>query len=359
MNRLIHIAFAAVGLAGASASASEGQPIVITPENVELTNAGNVKFPVDFTQLSTPGDVEQTTDIKLWFHAEGKVVQCDMVKGETANATALCAQAMARAQLSFAPGFSQPLRRGFVIVRVMVTPSRIYQLEPDHPIDFSGGNAAVSMTLALSTQPNGAASPHCSVASGFLPWRDQTKLSDEVQSQICTAFLDRRANGEEPCRALGSPASPLPSIYQCHIAARPGAFTSSVQRHAAEVPEYVHADVRYPPDDTPPADRLGAQDGQLQPRIGSSDYPPLMLRLGLSGRVQMLLGVRSDGGIATCRPLVSSGTAALDNATCALLARRGRYEFRTTPAYQGLRYATTSISWALPTSSIPAIPGYR
>ena len=148
-------------------------------------------------------------------------------------------------------------------------------------------------------------------------------------------------------------------IYECRIAARPGAFTTSVQRHATEVPEYVHADLRYPSDDTAPADRLGAQDGQLQSGIGANDYPPMMLRMELSGRVQMLLGVKRDGGIATCRPLSSSGTAALDNATCSLLVRRGHYGFNTALDYQGLRYAKASINWALPMAPIPAIPGYR
>ena len=100
MKRIFQVVIIAAGLAGASASASDRQSIDISPDNVELTNAGNVKFPIDFTQLGTPGDVEQTTNVKLWFDAQGKAIQCDTVKGEAANATILCNQAMAHAQLS-------------------------------------------------------------------------------------------------------------------------------------------------------------------------------------------------------------------------------------------------------------------
>lgn len=350
--RRLTSAVIAAGLFAVAAPASAGgrQPIDITPDNVELTNAGALDFPVDLSKLNLPGGAPQEMQVKLWFDAEGRVVGCDPVKGDAANAATLCGQGMAHGRLSLMPGFGEPIRRGFIVVSITVTPSRTYQLEPERPIAFSGAGTGLAMNLVLGPQPDGGGARHCSVNfGGFLPGtQDRGTLSDAAQAAICTAFNERETKGEMPCPTFSAPPTVRWTGFECHVAARPGAFTTSVRHQASAVLQYVHADLRYPPDDSAPAERLNPADGDMVVPPGGANYPPLLVRWGVQGRVQALLGVKSDGTITTCRPLESSGTAALDNATCSMFVRRAHYRFATPPSYMGLRFAKATVNWKLP-----------
>ena len=55
------------------------------------------------------------------------------------------------------------------------------------------------------------------------------------------------------------------------------------------------------------------------------DYPPEARRAGAQGRVAFELAARPDGRVYFCRIMRSSGSAALDAATCRILRARVRY----------------------------------
>jgi len=116
-------------------------------------------------------------------------------------------------------------------------------------------------------------------------------------------------------------------------------------------PAYRNATIIYPPDTVPESDRLRAVDGKLIFSIMGDDYPPAAIRYGLESVTAVQLGISRDGTIKTCRPLTSAGpaTAYLDNNSCALFLRRGRYEFSAdAPAYDGLRYVNRTLRWKMP-----------
>jgi protein TonB len=59
--------------------------------------------------------------------------------------------------------------------------------------------------------------------------------------------------------------------------------------------------------------------------LSSDDYPAAAIRGEEQGVTQVRLTVGPDGRIADCRLSRSSGSAALDRATCRILARRMRF----------------------------------
>lgn len=79
------------------------------------------------------------------------------------------------------------------------------------------------------------------------------------------------------------------------------------------------------------------------------DYPAAALRNREQGRVAFALGIGGDGRVNACRITASSGSAALDSATCRIMRSRARY----TPAtdLRGVPAADVGfgeISWTLP-----------
>jgi protein TonB len=59
--------------------------------------------------------------------------------------------------------------------------------------------------------------------------------------------------------------------------------------------------------------------------ISNRDYPASAYRAGVGGRVIVTLTVAADGRVTRCVVARSSGTAALDEATCSLARKRFRY----------------------------------
>lgn len=86
--------------------------------------------------------------------------------------------------------------------------------------------------------------------------------------------------------------------------------------------------------------------------VDGTDYPPAVLRAGVSGRVKVSLAVDAEGRITDCRVAETSGVPALDARTCVVIAQRGRFY----PALdsQGRPIAGTfalPVRWALPGSA--------
>jgi len=55
------------------------------------------------------------------------------------------------------------------------------------------------------------------------------------------------------------------------------------------------------------------------------DYPAAIRNTGAEGKVSVMLSIDTTGHVDGCRVTASSGTAALDETTCWLVQRRGRF----------------------------------
>ena len=83
--------------------------------------------------------------------------------------------------------------------------------------------------------------------------------------------------------------------------------------------------------------------------IGPEDYPASALRFGEEGSLRVALDVGVDGRVSGCTILRSSGSSALDGATCRILRSRARF----TPARDSTGSPAPSrfeqeIAWTLP-----------
>ena len=79
--------------------------------------------------------------------------------------------------------------------------------------------------------------------------------------------------------------------------------------------------------------------------VTADDYPPSAMRAGESGRVGYTVDVDATGRVTQCRVTQTSGSAALDQATCRVVTRRGRFRPATDAAAQPLpgSYSGTSV----------------
>ncbi|WP_404367076.1 energy transducer TonB [Sphingomonas sp. MMS24-J45] len=144
-------------------------------------------------------------------------------------------------------------------------------------------------------------------------------------------------------------AQPLERGFVTLYLFRSSRVRSKPSLDGAITPGYTGMDLQYPPDTTPEAARLGPSDGTFEIAVKTDDYPVTALGAELQGSSHVLLGIASDGRVETCRPIRSSGAAVLDNATCAVFARRGRFHFSKTPPTAELRYLRHSMNWHIPT----------
>ena len=60
--------------------------------------------------------------------------------------------------------------------------------------------------------------------------------------------------------------------------------------------------------------------------IRDGDYPDAAARAGEEGRVSFDLDVAANGRVTACRVTGSSGSAALDAATCRIMTQRARFK---------------------------------
>ena len=68
-----------------------------------------------------------------------------------------------------------------------------------------------------------------------------------------------------------------------------------------------------------------AETAAVAPIVSSQDYPASALRAGEEGVVAFRLTVGPDGRAHNCAVTSSSGSAALDNATCRIMLSRARF----------------------------------
>jgi protein TonB len=89
---------------------------------------------------------------------------------------------------------------------------------------------------------------------------------------------------------------------------------------------------------------------QLSSYISLQDYPPSALQAHEQGEVQAALAIDPQGRVSACAILHSSGSGALDAATCRLFRSRARFN----PAHDAAGAVTTGIDLARYEWRIPA-----
>lgn len=121
--------------------------------------------------------------------------------------------------------------------------------------------------------------------------------------------------------------------------------------HAVPIPTYRNMVILYPPDVALGAAKLEPGEGEFSIAIQGDHYPARAMRDMLESVSTIQLGVTRDGIISSCRPITGSGlrTAFLDNHSCALFLRLGKFTFHPeAPQYEGARYLNRRMVWRLP-----------
>lgn len=80
-----------------------------------------------------------------------------------------------------------------------------------------------------------------------------------------------------------------------------------------------------PPPPPPVISKAAAPRGNPASWVTPDDYPPAARRANETGSVGVTFNINAQGRIENCRVTSSSNSRTLDNATCTLVTRRGRY----------------------------------
>lgn len=91
-----------------------------------------------------------------------------------------------------------------------------------------------------------------------------------------------------------------------------------------------------------------------------ADYPTDAMLKGEQGVVALTFDIAPDGMVESCRILESSGSAALDEASCQIVIRRARYRPARDATGAPIRsQGSRRIRWALPPDQKSLIPGWN
>lgn len=103
-----------------------------------------------------------------------------------------------------------------------------------------------------------------------------------------------------------------------------------------------------PPPPAPPSGVAATPARQVSGQITSDDYPAAAIRAEQQGSVRIRFVVGADGRASACEVAESSGSAALDSASCQLTIRRFRFRPATRDGVPVQSLATRLITWRLP-----------
>ncbi|MFS0737640.1 TonB family protein [Sphingomonas sp. 1P06PA] len=124
------------------------------------------------------------------------------------------------------------------------------------------------------------------------------------------------------------PVEPPPMVAPPPIVQAPVVMAPPIQTVRVAPPPVITptAPPAPPPPPAPPriSQAAGARGNPAQ-WVTSDDYPPSSIRNEEAGTVAVAWDINEAGRIENCRVTSSSGHPALDEATCRLLIRRGRY----------------------------------
>lgn len=110
----------------------------------------------------------------------------------------------------------------------------------------------------------------------------------------------------------------------------------------ADYPVQQTIDPVFPPKLARPIGRPGSW-------VTTNDYPASSLRMGHEGVTRFQLSIGADGKVQSCEVTISSGHAALDDAACATLRKRGKFVAATGPDGGAVAGTYSSaVRWTLP-----------
>jgi protein TonB len=225
-------------------------------------------------------------------------------------------------------------------------------LTPRRPVVVRPPGRGFDVTV-MTTGKSGAAG--CSIVN--------SPFSAADNETVCTAWVEAGRPGllgrkSPPAAAQRKPLAPrTPASTPPRTPARGGLAQISVslgknswEIAVVERPIWRNMDIVYPGLPTSTLTPIMSFEGSVKSSIDSLDYPRLALIEGLEGKVLALVGFGREGTPLSCRPLQSSGTAFLDNATCEVIMRRLRYDFASEiPQFSGKRYYVANVRWVMPT----------
>ncbi|MFM5906283.1 MAG: TonB family protein [Novosphingobium sp.] len=301
-------------------------PITVTATNVELTGAGEPVLDIapkvfDDLLAATASD-RQVVPLRMWFDASGKLLTCEGRYGWRADhVTPICAAA-ASARFAFAPGFAQPMERGYI--NLWVDFQR--RFEPVLPLRLRPRDKGTQVRLAVS------AGNACRITSG--------KIADPAASQICKAVI---ANPRSIRARLAAGGASV------------GWFNVRVWLDTKDLPPERRVDVMWEtradrigetifyPERTAAEPAMSLAAGRFSLTLAPQDWPKAASGVTVAGPARILIGISPDGKVQSCRPIGSSGSAMIDNSACALSVSRGRFEPAPGFSFTDLRYVTHTV----------------
>lgn len=193
-----------------------------------------------------------------------------------------------------------------------------------------------------------------------------TGLGIEYVERIVPGITGRNIPIEPP------PPPPEPEITPSQAVQEPSVVTvppslPRVQRPEAPVFEVPQVVPRVPVLITPPSPKTldivrvpQPEPSRIAPKparprnaasgwVSTDDYPAAALRRGEQGTVRFDLMIGSNGKVEDCRVTASSGSSALDGATCKYVTARARFEPATdgTGARSQGSYSS-AVTWVIP-----------
>ena len=159
---------------------------------------------------------------------------------------------------------------------------------------------------------------------------------------------------EPPPPPPDQPMTPPPVVSPPPIVQNPNPPPVTIATVPTPPPVYVPTPVAAPPAPPAPApsnvvSKAAGAKGDENGWVSVDDYPPAAIRGGDQGTSVIAWTINTTGRVENCHTTQSSGSAALDDAACRAITRRGRYS----PAMNatGQPIATTKsrrVKWVLP-----------
>ena len=154
---------------------------------------------------------------------------------------------------------------------------------------------------------------------------------------------------EPPPPPPDMPVVPPPVVTPPPIVQAPTQAPPIITTPVPPPPRPVEAPPPPPPPAPPRVSQAAVAKGNPGQYFNSDNYPPSALRAGEQGRVVAMLTIGTDGRVSDCEVSTSSGSAALDQATCRIAKSRVRYSPAKDENGQPIASRTSlPVKWVIP-----------
>lgn len=311
-----------------SIGANQRPPKEIKPDNVELTGAGEVSVQIPpkvfEDQLTARGRASDMTVLRLWFDPAGKLLSCEAISRWMADEVAPICAAVTNASFAYAPGFAQPLERGYIDLRV--TYAR--RIDPVLPLRFRPKGKGTQVQVMVFDAKS------CRVTSG--------QMSDAVKDQVCKVinYDPRSLKARAASSAFDGGWANVRVWLDMKVLPPDQRIAVTIEPRADRIGE----NLVYP-DRSATEPAMPLSYGTFSLPLTSADFPEAARRWTIYSASTVLVGIGSDGKAVSCRPIASSGAPLLDNRACALAVQRGSFAFTAGVPSAPMRYVTHTVDW--------------